>query len=142
VTEAQRWVEVQAEEPDFASLARLRRGLADLDAFIQDAGRRHGCTPAMYQLLLAVKTGRRGRGLDIGMIASSLALRHPSAAEMVRKAEAAGLVASAGDDNDRRRVLIDLTDQGEHVLRDMATEQVAELRRLRPAFIAALQALN
>jgi DNA-binding MarR family transcriptional regulator len=128
--------------PDFAALARLRRGLTDIDTFLQQAGSRHGCTPSMYQLLLAVKTGRRGGGMDIGMLANALAVRHPSAAEMVRKAEAGGLLASAADDDDRRRVLIDLTDAGEKVLHEVAQDHQAELRRLRPAFIAALRALD
>jgi DNA-binding MarR family transcriptional regulator len=128
--------------PDFAALARLRRGLTDINSFLQESGSRHGCTASMYQLLLAVKTGSRGEGLDIGMVANALAVRHPSAAEMVRKAATCGLLRYNTDADDRRRVLVELTDAGEQVLRDVASDHLAELRRLRPAFIAALRALD
>src|SRR4051812_22970433 len=64
-------------EPDFAALAQLRRGLAELDAFVHSAGGGHGCSAAMYQLLLALKTSRRGSGVDIGMLATALGVRHP-----------------------------------------------------------------
>jgi DNA-binding MarR family transcriptional regulator len=61
---------------------------------------------------------------------------------MVRKAEAAGFVSSATDADDRRRVLVGLTDAGETVLTKIAEDHLAELRRLRPAIIALLRALG
>ena len=130
------------DEPDFAALASLRNGLQELDRFSEAVSQEQGCTASMFQLLLAVKTARRGKGLDIGMLASSLRVRHPSAAEMVRKAEARGLVEASPDPDDGRRVLIDLTDDGERTVTSLAVAHADELRRLRSAFVAALQALG
>jgi DNA-binding MarR family transcriptional regulator len=134
---------VQPEgEVDFSALGRLRRGMGDLYDFVQMTAGAHGCSAAMYQLLLAIKTtGRRG-GMDIGMLAAALGVRHPSAAEMVRKTEAAGFLRSCADLDDRRRVLLELTAEGEAVLAGVAEDHLAELRRVRAGFIAALNALG
>ena len=129
-------------EIDFAALARMRRGMNDLLEFLQMAASARGCSVSMYHLLLAVKMSRRETSPDIGMLATSLGVRHPSAAEMVRKAEAAGFLHSSIDLEDRRRVLVELTDAGSDALETIAEEHLAELRRVRAGMIAALNALG
>src|SRR4051795_9581325 len=126
------------DEPDFAALTTLRQGLQDLDRFSETVSREHGCTSSMFQLLLAIKTARRGRGLDIGMVAASLRVRHPSAAQMVRKAQVGGFLEASVDPEDGRRVLVSLTDHGERVTASLAYAHLDELRRLRAAFLSAL----
>jgi len=127
---------------DFTALARMRRGMNDLVEFVQMSAGARGCSLAMYQLLLAVKTHRRPEGPDIGMLATALGIRHPSAAEMVRKAETAGFLRSATDLEDRRRVLVELTEAGRVALDAIAEDHLAELRRVRAGMIAALNALG
>jgi DNA-binding MarR family transcriptional regulator len=131
-------VVAEAEEPDYAALVSLRTGLQQLDSFSEQLCRRHGCTASMFQLMLAVKTGRQGKGLDIGMLATSLRVRHPSAAAMVRKAEACGFLETAVDPDDGRRVLVRLTDGGEETVEALASAHAGELRRLRSGFVAVL----
>jgi len=130
------------DEPDFAALTTLRQGLQDLDRFSETVSREHGCTSSMFQLLLAIKTARRGRGLDIGMVAASMRVRHPSAAEMVRKAQAGGFVTASADPEDGRRVLVSLTDRGERTITLLGQAHVDELCRRRGGFLSALQALG
>ena len=128
-------------EPDYRVLGRIRQGLNELERFTESVSREHGCTASMYQLLLVAKNSRRGRGLDIGMLAAALSVRHPSAAEMVRKAQGAGFVVLHEDRQDARRVLVELTGDGEHVLESIARSHAARLRELRPAITSALLAL-
>jgi DNA-binding MarR family transcriptional regulator len=127
---------------DFGALARMRRGMNDLVEFVQLAAAARGCSLSMYHLLLAVKMSRRNEHPDIGMLATSLGVRHPSAAEMVRKAESAGFLESTADLEDRRRVLVALTDPGSQVLQAIAEDHIAELRRIRGGMIAALNAID
>ena len=129
-------------EPDYRALAALWEGLDELQRFSERVSREHGCTASMFGLLLAVQTARRGAGgPDIGMLATAMRVRHPSAAEMVRKAEARGFLELDADPDDGRRVLVSLSDVGEKVLDTIAREQVAEIARLRSGFTAALQAI-
>src|SRR3954447_7051848 len=132
-----RVIQGTADEPDYRALAALRDGLQELQRFSERASREHGCTAAMYELLLAVKTARRGRGLDIGMVATALRMRHPSAAEMARKANSCGFLTLDPDPDDGRRVLISLSDVGEKVVEAIAEDQTAEVRRLRAGFVSA-----
>ena len=129
-------------EVEFHALARMRRGMNELYEFVQMAASAHGCSVSMYHLLLALKNSRRDTRPDIGMLATSLGVRHPSAAEMVRKAEAAGFLRSSADPEDRRRVLVELTDAGHEALERIADEHAAELRRVRDGMIATLHALG
>jgi DNA-binding MarR family transcriptional regulator len=135
-------VRSSADEPDYRALATLRDGLEELQRFSERVSRDQGCTAAMYELLLGVKTARRGKGLDIGMVATALRIRHPSAAEMVRKADSRGFLTLDPDPDDGRRVLISLSDVGEKVVEAIAADQAEELRRLRAGFVSALDALG
>ena len=51
-------------------------------------------------------------------------------------------MVSSVDPEDRRRVLVDLTDTGTKVLDDLAAAHRDEVRRRRAGFVAALQALG
>jgi DNA-binding MarR family transcriptional regulator len=128
-------------EPEYAALAALQQSLQSLDRLSETASRELGCTASMFQLLLAVKTARRAGETDIGMLATSLRVRHPSAAEMVRKAETRGLVTTAADPADGRRVLVRLTDHGLATVESLALIHAAEVRRLRGGLLHALRAL-
>jgi DNA-binding MarR family transcriptional regulator len=119
----------------------LQQGLQALDRFSETTSRNFGCTASMFQLLLAVKTARRGAGTDIGMLATALRMRHPSAAQMVRKAEARNFVATDTDPEDGRRVLVRLTDHGQDTIEALALVHAAEVRRLRGGILHALRAL-
>jgi DNA-binding MarR family transcriptional regulator len=129
-------------DPDYRALAAFRDGLDELERFSERVSREHGCTASMFALLLAVKTARRGRGLDIGMLATSLRVRHPSAAEMVRKASERGFLHLDTDPDDGRRVLVSLSDVGDKIVQAIAIEQSEEITRLRSGFVAALKAIG
>ena len=127
---------------DYTALARLQRGLDGVDSAMAAVATNHGCTLSMYQLLLAVRVRRQAERVDIGMLANALGVRHPSAAEMVRKAVASGFVTLAADEYDARRVLVELTADGHRTVNAVASGHREELRRARAGFIAALNALQ
>jgi DNA-binding MarR family transcriptional regulator len=124
-------------------LAQFRHGLRGFLRFSEQVCERHGCTPALYQLMLVLKTADvRGRPVDIGNMANALGLKHHSAAELVHRAAALGLVDKASDPDDARRTLVALSEKGRCAVRDLAVEHIAELKRIRVTAFDVLARLD
>lgn len=118
------------KEPDYAQLLAFRNALRGFLAWSDDRARAAGVTPAQHQLLLAVRG--RPEPPTIGEVAADLRLRHHSAGELVNRAEAAGLIARADDESDRRQVRLHVTSAGMRLLRTLAQQHVDEIRALAP----------
>ncbi len=83
-----------------------------------------------------------GRGLTIGEVADHLKLRHHSAVELVDRTERGGLVERVRAEDDRRRVFVRLTGQGESALQELSVCHLEELRSTGPALVRALSELQ
>ncbi|MGH3224106.1 MAG: MarR family transcriptional regulator [Streptosporangiaceae bacterium] len=90
------------------------------------SARQAGLTPAQHQLLLAVKGHRGGQGPTVGDLAGYLLLRPHSTAELIDRAEAAGLVERRGDDGDGRLTRVRLTPEGGSRLNQLAAAHPGE----------------
>ena len=121
-------------DDDFARLLAFRDGLRRFLHWSEDQARQAGLTPSRHQLLLAIR-GHPGQP-SITDVAEHLAVRHHSAAELVGRAETAGLVRRVADADDHRVVRLVLTDEGETRLAALAAAHLEELSRLRPRFDA------
>lgn len=119
-------------DDDFERLLDFRDGLRRFLRWSDDQAKAVGLTAAQHQLLLVV----RGHGSppSIGDVADHLLLRHHSAVELVDRAEAAGLVERASDDDDQRVVRLHLTAEGAAKVESLAAAHLEELSRLRPRF--------
>jgi DNA-binding MarR family transcriptional regulator len=118
-------------DAEYRALAQFRRALRAFLFFSESAARRAGLTPAQHHLLLAVRGSDDPGGPTIGDIADALKLRHHSAVELVNRAEAAGLLIRTTDDEDRRRLRLELTPLGQDRLDDLSAAHRDELPRLR-----------
>ncbi|MEO5724466.1 MAG: MarR family winged helix-turn-helix transcriptional regulator [Ilumatobacteraceae bacterium] len=127
---------------DYQSLARFRYALRTFLRFTEQSARDAGLTPAQHQLLLAVK-GYPGDGpTPLANVADMLQLKLHSAGELADRAVANGLVTRLVDPDDRRRVLVELTVQGEHRLRELTVLHRDELRRFEQEMNAVLRELD
>ena len=115
-------------DADFEQLLEFRDGLRRFLRWSEQAARAAGLTASQHQLLLAVRG--HGGAPSIGDIADHLLLRHHSAVELVDRAEGAGLVRRAHDDDDLRVVRVHLTAAGERHLLDLTTAHIEELSRV------------
>jgi DNA-binding MarR family transcriptional regulator len=129
-----------ATDVDYVALARLRRELRAFLHFSEQAAHAAGIEPQQHQLLLALK------GLPmpeepptVGNIAGWLRIQHHSAVELVDRAVARGLVRREQDRDDRRRVLVHLTQAGQALLDQLSVLHQTELQSRAPALISALQ---
>jgi len=103
-------------DQDYETLAAFRHALRRFAAFSESEAKARGLTPQQHQVLLAIK-GTPGRpALSVGEIAAHLLVRHNSAVELIDRLADAGLVMRAPDPQDRRRMLVTLTGQAEHLL--------------------------
>lgn len=117
---------------DYAHLLAFRTGLRRFLHWSQSQARAVGLTAAQHQLLLAIKGHRGEHGPAIGDLAGYLLLRPHSAAELVDRAAAAGLVERWDDAEDGRITRVRLTAAGEERLSQLAAAHLAELQRLVP----------
>lgn len=125
------------KEPDYQRLLDFRKELRRFLRWSEQSAREVGLTPAQHQLLLAIK-GHIDGAPTISDVADDLMLRHHSVSELIERAATAGLVDRTTDPDDRRLTRLQVTRNGETVLRRLTQQHMAEIRRLAPI----IEALN
>ena len=125
---------------NFAALAGFRRALRNVLADSEQVCATLGLTTQRFQALLAIKTFAGG-AMSVGDLAEELVLRHHSAVELAGRLEQADLVRRKTDPQDKRRVLLELTDHGSRLLTELTRSHLENLAQNRAAIIAALGSL-
>ena len=124
---------------DYESLAEFRHQIRRYLHFSERAARNAGLEPRQYQLLLAIKGLPSNLRPRIAELADRLQIQHHSAVELVNRLESGGMVRRERSKEDRREVLLQLTQRGERLLRDLALYHRTELRMQGPALLDALR---
>lgn len=117
-------------QSDYTRLLAFRTDLRRFLHWSEEQARAAGITPAQHQLLLAVKGHADPAGPTIGELADALFARHNSVVELVNRAEGSGYVHRVRDVEDHRVVRLQLTDQGEELIRRLSKAHLEELERL------------
>jgi DNA-binding MarR family transcriptional regulator len=124
---------------DYETLASFRYGVRRYLAFAEANARSVGLTSQQHQALLAIKVQTATRPMSIGDLAAELLIKHHSTVELVGRLEKAGFTRRMVDPEDRRKVLVSLTQAGEKVLADLSVSNLRELRLIAPAFSGLLR---
>jgi DNA-binding MarR family transcriptional regulator len=120
----------------FEELAHFRHKLRKFLRFSEDAARACGITPQQHQLMLGI-AGFTGSGrANISEIAEFLQEKHNSVVGLVDRAVECGLVERAEDAEDRRVVVVSLTERGEEILKRLSLLHHEEVKRLRRDFLS------
>ena len=127
---------------DYQALAEFRYQIRRFLRFSEQAVRPAGLEPGQYQLLLAIKGMPEGVRPRIRELADRLQIQHHSAVELINRLEAGGYVRREPAAEDRREVLLALTQKGERVLGELALHHHEELRSAVPSLVAALRRLT
>lgn len=126
---------------DYRALSHFRFEIRRFLHFSEQAARTAGLEPQQHQLLLAIE-GFDNHGLPtIGQLADHLMLRHHSVVGLVDRLAARGLIERVRNMEDRRLVLIRLTEAGSDVLHRLSRIHREELRRSGPKLVEALGGL-
>lgn len=123
---------------EYETLANFRYALRQLLHSSETAAQSVGLTPQQHQALLAIK-GHPGRDhVTVGELAERLQIEHHSAVGLVNRLVSQGLAQRERSNDDKRRVHVALTPQGEQLLERLAAAHRAELRRISPELQAFL----
>ncbi len=98
-----------------------------------------GLEPRQHQLLLTVRGLPPDLRPTIGTLAERLVVKHNTAVELLDRLEAVGLVQRDADPNDRRVVLVSITQRGRAMLDRLSLAHRAELAKTAPALLEALK---
>jgi DNA-binding MarR family transcriptional regulator len=120
-------------------LAEFRYQVRRFIGFSEAASEAGGVSGQQYQMLQVV--GAAPGKATISYVAERMVLRHNSAVELVDRAVKAGLVRRAVDEEDHRRSVVEMTEKGRTVLVRLVEEHVAELERVGPEIVRALDAV-
>ncbi len=126
---------------DYRALAEFRYQIRRFLRFSEDAARTAGLEPQQHQLLLAVKGLPEGKEPTIGELADRLQIRHHSVVELIDRLESRGLARRQRSSEDRRKVRVELTAEGERILESLTVEHRNELESAGPTLLKALEQL-
>jgi DNA-binding MarR family transcriptional regulator len=124
---------------DYETLARFRFELRRFQAFSEAAANKSGLTAQQHQALLAIRGFSNREGVSIGDLAGYLLIRHHTAVELVDRMVKLKIVSRSLDPSDRRRVLVQLTREGERRLGRLSRVHLQELRNMGPTLSKMLK---
>jgi DNA-binding MarR family transcriptional regulator len=124
------------------SLAEFRFQMRKFLSFSEMASERCGIGAQQYQLMQVIAAMPADQQASITYLSERMILRHNSTVELVDRAERSGLVRREHDEKDLRRSLVQLTPQGETVLKRLVSEHLSELAPRAEHLIAALRTLQ
>jgi DNA-binding MarR family transcriptional regulator len=122
-------------------MAELRYQIRRFLRFSENAARQAGIEPQQHQLLLAVKGLPDGAKPTVGVLADRMQLQHHSTVELVDRLVERGLLCRLRATDDRRQVLVKLTNVGEQFLERLSRHHLEELQSTGPMFVKILQTL-
>lgn len=123
---------------DYRALAQIRFLLRGFLKRTEERARSNGVTPQQHQLMLAVAGRSEGQRPTVGSIATQLHIRHNTAVELVDRTLQEDLIRADRGSEDRREVLLSLTDRGREILERISMGNREEWRKTAPELQAAL----
>jgi len=127
--------------PNFKAMAELRYQIRRFLRFSESAARQAGIEPQQHQLLLAVRGLPDGLKPTVGALAERMQLQHHSTVELIDRLVDRGFLCRLRATDDRRKVLIKLTHDGEAFLKTLSLHHLQELQNAGPNFVKILQSL-
>jgi DNA-binding MarR family transcriptional regulator len=124
---------------DYEVLARFRYELRKFQAFSKAAAANAGLSPQQHQALLAIRGFSGLAPVSVGDLAELLFIRHHTAVELTDRMAKLELVSRTVDQADGRRVLVQLTKEGERRLRTLSKIHIEELRAIGPTLTRILK---
>lgn len=127
---------------DYQALGAFRHALRRFLAFSEAGAEALGLTPQQHQALLAVRAHPGPGPMSVGQLASALLIQNHSALGLVDRLVERGLLMRSEAPEDRRRVVLALSELGARKLEMISRNNLGELKSDLPIFTDLLQALE
>jgi DNA-binding MarR family transcriptional regulator len=118
------------DDGDYQNQAAFRHALRQFLRFSEEQARIQGITPQQHIALLSVRGEKSYPRVTVGDVAEAMQMRHHSASLLVDRCVKRGLLDRQEDPDDRRRVMLSLTDDGQQVLDEITRANREELGTL------------
>jgi len=122
-------------------MAELRYQIRRFLRFSENAAREAGIEPQQHQLLLSVRGLPDNLKPTVGVLAERMQLQHHSTVELIDRLADRGFLCRLRATDDRRKVLVKLTHDGEEFLNKLSLRHLQELQSTGPKFVKILQTL-
>lgn len=122
-------------------MAELRYQIRRFLRFSENAAREAGIEPQQHQLLLTIRGLPDDLKPTVGVLAERMQLQHHSTVELIDRLVDRGFLYRLRATDDRRKVLVKLTHDGEEFLNQLSLHHLQELQSTGPKFVKILQTL-
>ncbi len=127
---------------NYETLASFRYQIRRFLRFSKDLLSSEDLTPDQYQALLAIRASSVNRKLSIRDLAEQLQVRHHSTVGIVDQLVSRDAIVRQVAPDDRRKILLTLTEKGEEIVERLAPAHHEELSRLCPEMIRTLEKIS
>ncbi len=127
---------------EYEVLAEFRYTLRRFMSFSEEAAKEVGITPQQHQVLLAIKGFPGREQITVRELSERLQIKHHSTVGLLDRLGARKLVARSPSGEDRREVLVSLTERGLTVLEKLSKIHRDELQRLSPQLRLLLKRID
>jgi DNA-binding MarR family transcriptional regulator len=110
--------------------AAFRHALRRFLRFSEEQARSYGVTPQQHIVLLSVRGEPSYPRVTVGDVAEAMQMRHHSASLLVDRCVKRGLIDRKENPEDRRRVMLSLTPEGQKILDEITRANRDELHAL------------
>ena len=130
-------------EEEYALLAEFRYALRKFMNFSKEEAKSVQLTPRQHQAMLAIRGfGTKTNPVTVGDVAEWLQIRHHSAVGLINRLEEQKLLRREHSENDKRKVNIVLTPEGNDILEKLTSVHKEEIRRIGPELRQLLHHLS
>jgi DNA-binding MarR family transcriptional regulator len=133
---------MRLRKAEIQMLAEFRYQIRQFLQFSEEAAAAAGLQPQQHQLLLQIAGAPDGTVVSVSHMAQVLGLRHHTAVELSKRCETLGLIRRTNDLEDRRRVVLELTEQGQTALQQLSQVHAQQLGEQAPSLIRALSRIR
>lgn len=134
-----RTTELTAEQ--YRLLAEFRHRIREFLHFSEEAARSQGIEPQQHQLLLAIQGLPSNTKPTVSVLAARLCIRHHSTVELINRLSERGAVVRRNSEEDRREVLVELTEKGRTILQNLSVLHWHQLQDSGPELARALESV-